>query len=106
MSETLIGSLWGGLVVLVGSILTWLATRGKNRADATLSAAQLEAQQRREDIATLIETMQEEMTAMRVELREVKRENRECLADRDQMRSEIRRLTRRLEEVEKHDGGC
>ena len=106
MSESLIGTLWGGLVVLVGSLLTWLYNRSKAHDDRTLSAAQLELQQRREDINLIIKTLQEQVDELQQEIKSVKAENRECFADREQMRGELRRLTRRLEEVEKHGEGC
>lgn len=92
MSETLIGTLWGGVVVLVGSLLTWWVNRGKHRSDASLSQAQLDEQRRREDINIIINTLQDQVEDLQAEVRAVKVENRECLADRDQMRGELRRL--------------
>lgn len=112
MSDTLIGSLIGAVVVLIGGVLTWLATRGKTRADATLGGAQLQEQKRQADINLIIKTLQEQVEDLQVTVREqhqtikdVQAENRECLIDRDQMRGEIRRLTRRLGDLERHGGG-
>lgn len=95
-------TLWAGiaasLLVGLGGLMTaWFSRR--STVDATRETG------RQFDLTTLIETMQEEMASMRAEMKQVKQENRECLADRDQMRGEIRRLTRRLEGVEQQNGG-
>lgn len=112
MSDTLIGSLIGGVVVAIGSVLTWLATRGKTAADATLTRAQLDEQSRQADISLIIKTLQGQVEDLQEttrdqaqELRAARQETRECLADRDQMRGELRRVRDRLVMLERPEGG-
>jgi chromosome segregation ATPase len=111
MSDTLIGSIYGGAVVLVGAFLTWLATRGKTQADATAARAQLAEQGRQADISLIIKTLQGQVEDLQEttrdqaqELRAARQETRECLADRDQMRGELRRVRDRLAMLEKPGG--
>ena len=91
-----------GFGTITGHVLIWLATKDKDKG--TIELSRTEMVDKRLDL--LVTTLQEEMTIMREELRVVKVENRECFADRDQMRGEIRRLNRRLEEVADAQGGC
>lgn len=118
VSDTLIGSIWGGVVVLVGGLLTWLAARGKTKTDSAATSAQLQEQKRQADINLIIVTLQgqvedlqatvkEQHQAMKEQqqsMRAVQQENRECLDDRDRMRGELRQLTRRLGQLEKGGG--
>lgn len=108
MSETLTGSLIGAVVVLAGSILTWLATRGRVKTDGATAREQVQQQRRQSEIDLILRTLREQIEDLQAtgreqasELREARRETQECLADRDQMRGEIRRLKIRLDEVER-----
>lgn len=125
MSETLIGSLVGGVVVIVGGIITWITQRGKTQEDTRLGLAQIDEQRRQKEIDLIIDSLKEQVTGLRAEVDKQDRKieamevahdaktkaleaiNAECLADRDQMRGEIRRLKDRVQELEKQGtGGC
>lgn len=94
------GLMLAALLASLGSLLVAYLNR-RSSVDMTTE------QGRQYTLTTLIDTMQEEMATMRTELKEVKAENRECLADRDLMRGELRRVKARLGELEKATGeGC
>lgn len=114
MSDTLIGSVYGGAVVLVGAFLTWLATRGKTQADAAMSQAQLTEQRRQQDITTIIDTLQEDVASLRTEvasqrlvikaheetINALRLENYELRGDRAQLSTEVARLRARVQDLE------
>lgn len=107
MSDTLIGSIYGGAVVLVGAVLTWLATRGKTQADAAMSQAQLTEQRRQQDITTIIDTLQEDVASLRLVVKAheetinaLRLENYELRGDRAQLSNEITRLRARVQDLE------
>lgn len=105
MNDTLLGSLFGGLVVLVGSVLTYLATRGKDRATATLTQAELDQRQRSTDINFIVDNLKEQVANLTKRVDEGERENRECWADRDQMRGKMQAMERQLNKLERESGG-
>jgi hypothetical protein len=95
------------LGTVVVATITWLATRGKAGTDAATSRAQLAEQGRQADITLIIKTLQGQVEDLQEtvrdqaqELRAARQETRECLADRDQMRGELRRVTARLATLE------
>jgi chromosome segregation ATPase len=107
MSDTLIGTLIGTVGTVVVATITWLATRGKAGTDAATTRAQLAEQGRQADITLIIKTLQGQVEDLQEtvrdqaqELRAARQETRECLADRDQMRGELRRVTARLATLE------
>lgn len=107
MSDTLIGSIYGGAVVLVGAFLTWLATRGKTQADAAMNQAQLTEQRRQQDITTIIDTLQEDVASLRLVVKAheetinaLRLENYELRGDRAQLSNEVARLRARVQDLE------
>ena len=90
MSETVQGSLIGVLGSIALALVTWLLTRGKNKSDAGLTQAQIDAKARQEDIDLIIRTLQGQVTSLltRVQSAEEKADRADARAAKAEERAD------------------
>lgn len=108
------GTVVATLGVIATGILTWLASRSKIFSEARLSQAQIDANLRTTEINFIVTNLRADVTRLQAELKEVRddyaqkeevweAEIKECQADRDMMRAELRRIKAQVGLNEKGD---